>query len=108
MTIRSFFLAGSALVSLIPAPGAAQKLDPGNTGMVMMLQDTASRLTAEAKQSIETVLDKCGNCGSEVKTEARNAISELNEVLHNLDNLKDVASEVFETCDRIFKICTEK
>ena len=95
-------------MSLVPALGATQTLDPGKTGMVMMFQDTASRLTAEAKQSIETVLKNCGNCNSEVKSEARNAISELDVVLSNLQNLKDMASEVVDTCNRIVKICVEK
>jgi hypothetical protein len=69
MAIRAMFLAGSILLSLVPALGATQTLDPGKTGMVMMFQDTASRLMAEAKQSIETVLRNCGN--SRAKREMR-------------------------------------
>jgi hypothetical protein len=108
MTMRSMFFAGSTLVGLVPALGTTQTLDPGKTGMVMMFQDTASRLTAEAKQSIETVLRNCVNCDSEIRSEARNAISELTEVLNNLDNLKYMTSEVIDSCNRIIKICREK
>jgi hypothetical protein len=103
--IRSILLAGSALVSLIPALGATQTLDPAKTGMVVMFQDSASRLTAEAKESIEAVLKNCGNCDSEVKSDARNALSDLNQVLSDLENLKEFTTEVVDSCHRIIKTC---
>jgi hypothetical protein len=103
--IRSILLAGSALVSLVPALGATQTLDPAETGMVVMFQDSASRLTAEAKESIEVVLKNCGNCDSQVKSDAQNALSELNQVLSDLENLKNATSEVIDSCNRIIKTC---